>query len=136
MSDFSISKGMYKMNKTKLDEINRNIYDIKNKDEYDYKIKKGLTPEIIEEIAKQKNDPDWMKEFRLKALDVYNKLELPTWGPDLSELNMDEIATYVRPKTKLNNSWEDVPEDIKNTFDKLRNPRSRKNIVSRCGSTV
>lgn len=124
------------MNKTKLDEINRNIYDIKNKDEYDFKIKKGLTPEIIEEIAKQKKDPDWMKEFRLKALEVYNKLELPTWGPDLSELNMDEIATYVRPKTKLNNSWEDVPEDIKNTFDKLRNPRSRKNIVSRCGSTV
>ncbi len=124
------------MNKTKLDEINRNIYDIKNKDEYDFKIKKGLTPEIIEEIAKQKKDPDWMKEFRLKALEVYNKLELPTWGPDLSELNMDEIATYVRPKTKLNNSWEDVPEDIKNTFDKLRNSRSRKNIVSRCGSTV
>ncbi len=124
------------MNKTKLDEINRNIYDIKNKDEYDYKIRKGLTPEIIEEIAKQKKDPDWMKEFRLKALEVYNKLELPTWGPDLSELNMDEIATYVRPKTKLNNSWDDVPEDIKNTFDKLRNPRSRKNIVSRCRSTV
>ncbi len=136
MSDFSISKGIYKMNKTKLDEINRNIYDIKNKDEYDYKIRKGLTPEIIEEIAKQKKDPDWMKEFRLKALEVYNKLELPTWGPDLSELNMDEIATYVRPKTKLNNSWDDVPEDIKNTFDKLRNPRSRKNIVSRCRSTV
>ena len=112
------------MSKTNIEEINRNIYDIKNKDEYDFKIKKGLTPEIIEEISKQKNDPDWMKEFRLNALEVYNKLELPTWGPDLSELNMDEIATYVRPKTKLNNSWDDVPDDIKNTFDKLRNPRS------------
>ena len=107
------------MSKTNIEEINRNIYDIKNKDEYEFKIKKGLTPEIIEEISKQKNDPNWMKEFRLKALEVYNKLELPTWGPDLSELNMDEIATYVRPKSKLNNSWEDVPEDIKNTFDKL-----------------
>lgn len=124
------------MSKTKLDEINRNIYDIKNKDEYDFKIKKGLTPEIIEEISKQKNDPEWMKEFRLKALEVYNKLELPTWGPDISELNMDEIATYVRPKTNLNNSWDDVPEDIKNTFDKLRNSRSRKNIFSRSGSTI
>ena len=59
--------------KTKIEEINRNIYDIKNKDEYDFKIKKGLTPEIIEEISKQKNDPDWMREFRLKALEVYNK---------------------------------------------------------------
>lgn len=124
------------MSKTKLDEINRNIYDIKNKDDYDFKIKKGLTPEIIEEISKQKNDPEWMKEFRLKALEVYNKLELPTWGPDISELNMDEIATYVRPKTNLNNSWDDVPEDIKNTFDKLRNSRSRKNIFSRSGSTI
>ena len=124
------------MSKINLDEINRNIYDIKNKDEYDYKIKKGLTPEIIEEISKQKNDPDWMKEFRLKALEVYNKLELPTWGPDISELNMDEIATYVRPKTNLNNSWDDVPEDIKNTFDKLRNSRSRKNVFSRSGCTI
>ena len=71
------------MSKTQVEEINRNIYDIKNKDEYDFKIKKGLTPEIIEEISKQKNDPDWMREFRLKALEVYNKLEMPTWGPDI-----------------------------------------------------
>jgi Fe-S cluster assembly protein SufB len=111
------------MSKNDIEEINRNIYDIKNKDEYEFKIKKGLTPEIIKEISKQKNDPEWMQEFRLKALDVYNKLELPTWGPDISELNMDEIATYVRPKTGLSSSWEDVPEDIKNTFDKLRNSR-------------
>mgnify|MGYP006920830085 FL=1 len=61
------------MSKTNLEEINRNIYDIKNKDEYDFKIKKGLTPEIIEEISKQKNDPDWMREFRLKALEVILK---------------------------------------------------------------
>ena len=110
------------MSKTKVEEINRNIYDIKNKDEYDFKIQKGLNREIVEEISKQKNDPDWMKEIRLKALETYNKLELPTWGPDLSDLKMDEIATYVRPKTKLNSSWDDVPDDIKNTFDKLRNP--------------
>ena len=72
--------------KSNIDEINRNIYDIKNKDEYDFKIKKGLTPEIIEEISNRKDDPDWMREFRLKALEVYNELELPTWGPNLSEL--------------------------------------------------
>ena len=112
------------MPKTQLDEINRNIYDIRNEDKYEFKIKKGLTPEIIEEISKQKNDPEWMREFRLKALEVYNKLEFPTWGPDLSELNMDEIATYVKPKSTLSDSWDDVPEDIKNTFDKLRNSGS------------
>ena len=110
--------------KTNVEEINRNIYDIKNKDDYDFKIKKGLTPEIIKEISKQKSDPEWMAEFRLKALETYNKLELPTWGPGLSELNMDEIATYVRPKSKMADNWEDVPEEIKDTFDKLRNSRS------------
>lgn len=122
--------------KTKLNDVDRGIYDIKNKDNYDFKIKKGLTKEIIEEISKQKNDPDWMRKFRLKALEVYEKLELPTWGPDLSELNMDEIATYVRPKTDMKSSWDDVPEDIKNTFDKLRNSRSRKNFFSRSWSSI
>ena len=122
--------------KTQVDDIDRGVYDIKNKDNYDFKIRKGLTKEIIEEISRQKNDPEWMREFRLKALEVYEKLELPTWGPDLSELNMDEIATYVRPKTDMKNSWDDVPEDIKNTFDKLRNTRSRKNIFSWCWCTI
>jgi len=120
--------------KTKLEEINRNIYDIKNKDEYDFKIKKGLTPEIIKEISKQKNDPEWMKEFRLKALEVYEKLELPTWGPDLSELNMDEIATYVRPKSKMTGNWDEVPEDIKNTFDKLGIPEAEKKSLAGVGA--
>lgn len=122
------------MSKAKIEDINRNIYDIKNKDEYDYKIEKGLTKEIIEELSNQKNDPDWMKEFRLKALEVYNKLELPTWGPDLSELNMDEIATYVRPKTKMSNSWDDVPEDIKDTFDKLGIPEAEKASLAGVGA--
>ncbi len=124
------------MAKTKIKDINRNIYDIKNKDEYEFKIKKGLTPDIIKEISKQKNEPDWMRDFRLKALEVYNKLELPTWGPDISELNMKDIATYVKPKSKLNSSWDDVPEDIKNTFDKLRNSRSRKGVTRRSWSSI
>ena len=120
--------------KTNLDEINRNVYDIKNKDEYDFKIQKGLTKEIIEEISKQKNEPDWMLKIRLKALETYNKLELPTWGPDLSELNMNEIATYVRPKSKLNSNWDDVPEDIKNTFDRLGIPEAEKKSLAGVGA--
>ena len=122
------------MAKTKVDDIDRNIYDIKNKDDYDYKIKKGLTLATVSEISKQKNDPDWMRDFRIKALNVYNKLELPTWGPDISELDMNEIATYVRPKTKLNELWEDVPEDIKNTFDKLGIPEAEKKSLSGVGA--
>ena len=120
--------------KTNVEEINRNIYDIKNQDNYDFKIKKGLTPEIIKEISKQKKDPEWMAEFRLKALETYNKLELPTWGPDLSELNMNEIATYVRPKSKMADNWEDVPEEIKDTFDKLGIPEAEKRSLAGVGA--
>ena len=120
--------------KSQIKEINRNIYDIKNKDEYDFKIKNGLNKAIVEEISKQKNDPEWMKEIRLKALETYNSLELPTWGPDLSELKIDEISTYVKPKTKLNSSWDDVPEDIKNTFDKLGIPEAEKKSLGGVGA--
>ena len=117
-----------------IEEIDRGVYDIKNKDDYDFKIQKGITREIIEEISKQKNEPEWMKEIRLKSLEIYNQLELPTWGPNLSELNMEEIATYVRPKSKLNNNWDDVPEDIKNTFDKLGIPEAEKRSLSGVGA--
>ena len=120
--------------KTQVKEINTNIYNFKKKDNYEYKMKKGLSKEIILEISKQKNDPDWMRDIRLKALEVYNELELPTWGPDLSELNMDDISTYVRPKSKLNSSWEDVPEDIRDTFDKLGIPEAEKTSLAGVGA--
>ena len=120
--------------KTQVEEVNRNIYDIKNKDNYEFKMQKGLNREIVEEISRQKNEPDWMRKIRLEALETYSKLELPTWGPDLSELKMDEIATYVKPKTKLNNSWEEVPEDIKNTFDKLGIPEAEKKSLGGVGA--
>ena len=120
--------------KTNIEDINRNIYDIRNEDDYDFKMKKGLTEEIVREISKEKNEPDWMRDIRLESLKVYNKLELPTWGPDLSELNMDEISTYVRPKSKLNSSWDDVPEDIKNTFEKLGIPEAERNSLAGVGA--
>lgn len=112
--------------KTNIDEINRNIYDIKNKDSYEFKMKKGLSKNIVEEISKIKNEPDWMREIRIKALETYEKLEMPTWGPDLSSLDINDIATYVKPKTSLNSSWDDVPEDIKNTFENLGIPEAER----------
>lgn len=120
--------------KTKVDEVDRNIYNFKNKDDYEFKMKKGLNKDIIEEISRQKNDPDWMRKIRLDALAMYDKLKLPTWGPDLSELRMDDIATYVKPKSKLNSSWDDVPEDIKNTFDKLGIPDAEKKSLGGVGA--
>lgn len=97
-------------------------------------MQKGLNKEIVEEISKKKNEPEWMRDIRLKALETYNQLELPTWGPDLSELKMDEIATYVKPKTNLNSNWDDVPEDIRNTFDKLGIPEAEKKSLAGVGA--
>ena len=85
---------------TKINKKSSNIYDFKNKDDYSYKAKKGLSKDIVLEISKRKNDPEWMREIRLQALEMYNKLEMPTWGPSLHELNMDDISTYVAPKGK------------------------------------
>jgi len=121
------------MGKTQVRETNRNIYDIKNKENYDIKIS-GLTKKIVEEISTKKNEPKWMLELRLKALEVYNKLTLPDWGPDLSELDMNKIATYVRPKSKINSSWKNVPEDIKDTFDKLGIPEAEKKSLAGVGA--
>ncbi len=122
------------MAKTNVDDINENIYNFTKKDDPAFKIQKGLNEQIVREISKQKGDPDWMLEIRLKALEAYNSLELPTWGPDLTELNMDDIATYVKPKSKLNTSWDDVPEDIKDTFDKLGIPEAEKQALAGVGA--
>ena len=120
--------------KTKVEDINRNIYDVIDEDNYEFKMQKGLSREIVEEISKRKNEPEWMLDIRLKALEMYNKLELPTWGPDLSDLKMDEIATYVKPKANLNNSWDDVPEEIKNTFERLGIPEAERKSLAGVGA--
>lgn len=111
-----------------------NIYDFKNADNYAFKIEKGLNAKIVEEISKQKNEPKWVLDIRLKALDAYNKLNLPSWGPSLDELNMDEIATYVKPKSKIETDWQSVPEEIKNTFDKLGIPKAEREYLAGVGA--
>jgi len=114
--------------------IKKEHLNLKNKDDYSYKIKKGLTEDIVREISKIKNEPQWVLDIRLKALETYYKLELPKWGPDLSELNMDEIATYVKPKTELNTNWDDVPDEIKTTFEKLGIPKAEREYLAGVGA--
>ena len=110
--------------KTYVDDIERTLYDIKDADHSVYKTQSGLTEEIIRDISKRKHDPQWMLDFRLKSLEVYNSLALPTWGPDISELNMDDIVPYVQPEAKMTGNWQEVPTDIKNTFDRLGIPEA------------
>ena len=121
------------MKKLAVDKQN-NIYDFRNPDNFEYKAKKGLSCEIIKEISKQKKEPKWMLDLRLKALEIYNKLDLPTWGPDLSELDINNIATYVKPKTDIKTKWEDVPEEIKSTFEKLGIPKAERQYLAGVGA--
>lgn len=115
------------------DEKTENIYNIKNKDEYSFKTV-GLTEEVIREISARKQEPEWMLELRLKALQKFYELEMPTWGPDLSELDMSKISTYVKPKSEMQKSWDDVPDDIKNTFDALGIPEAEKTSLAGVGA--
>ena len=110
--------------KTYVEDIERTLYDIKDADHSVYKTQRGLTEEIIRDISQRKHDPQWLLDFRLKSLEVYNSLALPTWGPDISELNMDDIVTYVQPDAKMTGNWQEVPTDIKNTFDRLGIPEA------------
>ena len=116
-----------------LDKI-EDFYNFKNSDNYDYKIKNGLSKEIVEEISKRKNEPQWMLDIRLKALETYYKLDMPVWGPDLSELDLNNISTYVKPKSDVKSKWEDVPDDIKNTFDRLGIPKAEHQYLAGVGA--
>jgi Fe-S cluster assembly protein SufB len=120
--------------KTFVEDIERTLYDIRNEDHSVYKSESGLTPDIIRDISRRKHDPAWMTEFRLKSLDTYNHIGLPTWGPDISELDMDKIVTYVQPDAKMTGNWKDVPEDIKDTFDRLGIPEAEKTSLGGVGA--
>ena len=108
-----------------------NRYDFKKAEKDAYRLKKGLTPEIVEELSAKKNDPEWMREFRLRSLEIYHSLDVPPWGPSIDDLNIDNIVTYVKPNTDMQGSWKNVPEDIKDTFDKLGIPQAEQKSLAR-----
>lgn len=120
--------------KTFIKDINRRIYDIKNDFNYKYKSDKGLTPKIIREISREKDEPEWMTNFRLKSLEIYNSKPMPTWGVDLSELDMENIITYIKPDAAMKHSWDDVPEDIKKTFELLGLPQAERESLAGVGA--
>ena len=119
-----------------VEDIDRSLYDFRyeEKEGEFYKIKEGLTEDIVLEISEKKNDPKWMRDFRLKSLEIYNKSEMPNWGPDISGLNVDNIVTYVKPNTEMSQTWEEVPEDIKNTFEKLGIPEAERKSLAGVGA--
>ncbi len=122
--------------KTKVNEIDRSLYDFRyeEKDEEFYRIRAGLDDSIVEKLSQDKEDPEWMKEFRLKSLHLFNSINEPEWGPDIHDLDIQKIVTYVKAKTDMATSWEDVPDDIKNTFEKLGIPEAERKSLAGVGA--
>lgn len=105
-------------------------YGFHDKDVSIFRSERGLTREIVEEISRMKEEPEWMLEFRLKSLEQFYKSPMPQWGGDLSGLNFDEITYYVKPSEHTERSWDEVPEEIKQTFDKLGIPEAEQKYLA------
>ena len=123
-------------NKQKVVEIDRSAYEFKDiETEKDfYRMQEGLDEETVLKVSAEKNDPEWMRDFRLKCLKLYNEMEMPKWGPSIEGLDMDRITSYVRHKSDMKNNWEDVPEDIKNTFERLGIPQAERESLAGVGA--
>ena len=103
-------------------------------DNYTFKAEKGLSREVVEQISTMKGEPQWMLDFRLKAYEHFKSRPMPAWGPDLSGLNLDDIYYYVKPTEGQGKSWDDVPDDIKNTFNKLGIPEAEQKFLAGVGA--
>lgn len=121
--------------KTYVEDVDRSLYDFRNVDEDVYKVAEGLTPEIVAQISKEKNDPEWMADFRQASLEIYNNMEMSTWGPPIDGLHMDNIVTYIKPKdNKMSADWDEVPEEIKDTFERLGIPQAERESLAGVGA--
>jgi Fe-S cluster assembly protein SufB len=116
-------------------EINRETYDHYNEERLSFKSAPGITEELVRDISKQKNEPEWMLKKRLEGLKIFNELPMPTWGPSLKALDLSQIHFFLRPDAKKNSAtWDEVPEDIKSTFDKLGIPEAEKTALGGVGA--
>ncbi|WP_352398295.1 Fe-S cluster assembly protein SufB [[Clostridium] aminophilum] len=120
--------------KSQVADVDRSLYDFRYEEKDAYRIEAGLTPEIVRQISEEKHDPDWMLDFRLKSLEIYNRLEVPDWGPSIAGLDMENVATYVKPNTKMAASWDEVPDDIKDTFERLGIPEAERKSLAGVGA--
>ena len=104
-------------------------YGFKKPENYVFKAKKGLNKKIVEEISWQKKEPNWMRQFRLQALQIFLKKSLPKWGGDLTQIDFNNIYYYIKPIDKKAKSWEDLPEEIRDTYDRIGIPEAEKKYL-------
>lgn len=114
----------------KMPEISDYKYGFHDKDVSVFRSKRGLTREIVETISNMKEEPQWMLDYRLKSLELFYAKPMPQWGGDMSSLNFDEITYYVKPSEATQSSWDEVPEEIKRTFDKLGIPEAEQKYLA------
>ncbi len=116
-------------------EITKEIYDKANPEKLIFKAEAGISEALVLQISKDKNEPEWMLQKRLEALKLFNEMPMPNFGPDLKDLNINEIHLYLRPEAKKNsNTWEEVPEDIKKTYEKLGIPKAEREALAGVGA--
>ncbi len=113
--------------------IDRSRYDEANPDRSVFTAEPGVTRKLVLEISRQKSEPEWMREKRLAAFDLYLATPLPHWGPSLGKLDLNKIVYYVRPDAKESTSWDDVPAEIKKTFDRIGIPEAERKSLSGVG---
>ena len=121
-------------NRTEVADIDRSLYDFTYGEEGFERLDAGITPDIVREISAKKDEPQWMLDLRLKSLKIFNRFPDPTWGPSIEGLDMDNIVTYVKPNTDQKHDWESVPDDIKNTFERLGIPEAERSYLAGVGA--
>jgi Fe-S cluster assembly protein SufB len=114
--------------------LSREILDSANEERLVVKAPPGITEEVVRLISKEKKEPAWMLQKRLKAFEVFKKMAMPTWGPNLDKLNLSKITCYGKSDAEETRNWEDVPDDIKNTFEKLGIPEAERTVLAGVGS--
>lgn len=112
------------MSKSKIEWQDTYAYGFHDEDVSVYRTQKGLSAQVVETISRIKQEPDWMRELRLKAYDSFVKQQNPDWGPDLSGIHFDDYTYYIKPSDKQGKDWDEVPETIKDTFDRLGIPEA------------
>jgi Fe-S cluster assembly protein SufB len=109
-------------------------YGFRDPEKYVFKARKGLDHEIIDQISDMKGEPDWMRQFRHKALDIFLQKPMPTWGADLSGIDFNDIYYYIKPAEKQGRSWDELPPEIKRTFDRLGIPEAERKFLAGVGA--
>ena len=115
-------------------DIGEYQYGFRDEEDYVFKSERGLSRKVVEDLSKMKDEPQWMLDFRLKSLDHYEKRPMPNWGADLSGIKFDDIFYYIRPAENIGRTWDEVPEYIKNTFEKLGIPEAERKFLAGVGA--